>query len=65
MFAPGYPLGCDSTAPFINRTQPVWIRFVGTGGTTLPLQTPGMDLCGSQSTGWYDGAMPSTAGQNR
>ena len=62
VYAVGYALGCDNTAPFINRTTPVWIRFVGTGGTTLPLTTPGMNLCGSEGTGWYDGIMPS-AGQ--
>ncbi|CAF4417606.1 unnamed protein product, partial [Rotaria sp. Silwood2] len=61
--AVGYALGCDTTAPFINRTYPVWIRFIGTGGTELPLQTPGMNLCGSEGTGWYDGTMPSSTGQ--
>ncbi|CAF0863085.1 unnamed protein product [Rotaria sordida] len=60
--AAGYALGCDNTSPFINRTFPVWIRFIGTGGSTLPLQTPGMNLCGSEGTGWYDGTMPSSTG---
>ena len=63
MYASGYALGCDNTAPFMNRTSPVWIRFIGTGGTTLPLSTPGMNICGSESTGWYDGTMPSSTGQ--
>ncbi|CAF1031671.1 unnamed protein product [Adineta steineri] len=58
--APGYALGCDNTAPFLNRTAPVWIRFMGTGGTTLPLTPPGLNLCGSTGTGWYAGAMPSS-----
>jgi len=62
VYAAGYALGCDSTAPFTNRTNPVWIRFTGTGGTTLPLTTPGMNLCGSEGTGWYDGSMPSSSG---
>ena len=61
--APGYALGCDNTAPFTNLTSPVWIRFIGTGGSTLPLTTPGMDICGTQGTGWYDGDMPSSTGQ--
>jgi hypothetical protein len=60
--APGYALGCDNTSPFINRTFPVWIRFIGTGGTTLPLTTPGLNICGSQGTGWYYGAMPTSTG---
>jgi hypothetical protein len=58
--APGYALGCDNTAPFTNQSSPVWIRFVGTGGTTLPLTAPAMNLCGSAGTGWYDGTMPSS-----
>jgi hypothetical protein len=62
VYAAGYALGCDSTAPFTNRTNPVWIRFTGTGGTTLPLTTPGINLCGSVGTGWYDGSMPSSSG---
>jgi len=62
VYAAGYALGCDSTAPFTNRTNPVWIRFIGTGGTTLPLTTPGINLCGSVGTGWYDGSMPSSSG---
>ncbi|CAF0853859.1 unnamed protein product [Rotaria sp. Silwood1] len=61
--AAGYALGCDTTSPFINRTMPVWIRFIGTGGSTLPLATPGMNLCGSEGTGWYDGTMPSSTGE--
>ncbi len=57
--AAGYALGCDNAAPF-NQSNPIWIRFVGTGGTTLPLATPGMNLCGSTGTGWYNGVMPSS-----
>ncbi|CAF0877439.1 unnamed protein product [Adineta ricciae] len=61
--APGYALGCDNTAPFANQSSPAWIRFIGTGGTTLPLQTPGMNICGSEGTGWYYGTMPSITGE--
>lgn len=60
VFATGYPLNCDNTAPFSNRTSSVWIRFTGTGGTILPLTTPGMNICGSEGTGWYSGTMPSS-----
>lgn len=60
--APGYALGCDNTSPFINRTHPVWIRFEHPAGTMLPLTTPGMNVCGTEGTGWYDGVMPSSAG---
>ena len=62
MNAPGYALGCDNTPPF-NQSNPVWIRFIGTGGSTLPLTTPGLNICGSQGTGWYDGDMPSSSGE--
>ncbi|CAM4888700.1 unnamed protein product [Rotaria socialis] len=61
--APGYALGCDNTAPFSNQSIGVWIRFIGTGGSTLPLSSPGMNLCGSTGTGWYAGSMPSSTGQ--
>ncbi len=60
VFATGYALGCDNTAPFINRTTPIWSRFIGTGGTQLPLTTPGLNICGSVGTGWYSGVMPSS-----
>ncbi|CAM2729243.1 unnamed protein product, partial [Rotaria socialis] len=56
-------LGCDNTAPFSNQSIGVWIRFIGTGGSTLPLSSPGMNLCGSTGTGWYAGSMPSSTGQ--
>ncbi|CAF3870287.1 unnamed protein product [Rotaria magnacalcarata] len=61
--ASGYALGCDNTAPFSNQSIGVWIRFIGTGGSTLPLSSPGMNLCGSTGTGWYAGTMPSSTGQ--
>ncbi|CAF4937764.1 unnamed protein product, partial [Rotaria socialis] len=54
---------CDNTAPFSNQSIGVWIRFIGTGGSTLPLSSPGMNLCGSTGTGWYAGSMPSSTGQ--
>lgn len=62
VYAPGMALGCDNTWPFTNRTNPLWIRFEGPGGTMLPLTTPGMNVCGSEGTGWYDGAMPTSSG---
>ena len=60
--APGYALACDNTLPFLNRTTPIWIRFEGPGGTTLPLTTPGTNVCGTEGAGWYDGVMPTTTG---
>lgn len=60
--APGYALGCDTDFPFTNRTHPLWIRFAKPGGTQLPLTTPGMNICGSEGTGWYAGSMPTTIG---
>ena len=58
--AAGYALACDNTGYFANDSNPTWIRFTGSGGTTLPLATPGMNVCGSQGTGWYAGTMPSS-----
>ena len=62
VFAPGMALSCDNTQSFTNQTSAVWVRFEGTGGTMLPLTTPGMNVCGTEGTGWYDGAMPTTSG---
>jgi hypothetical protein len=61
--APGYALGCDNTPPFTNQSSPVWMRFEGTGGSTLPLAAPSINLCGTTGTGWYSGQMPASSGQ--
>ena len=55
-------MGCDNAAPFLNASNPIWIRFIGSGGTQLPLVTPGMQICGTEGTGYYAGTMP-LAGQ--
>ena len=39
-----------------------WIRFVGSGGTIIPLTSPGMYHCGGYLSGWYNGTLPTTAG---
>ncbi|CAF4143813.1 unnamed protein product [Rotaria sp. Silwood2] len=39
-----------------------WIRFVGTGGTIIPLTSPGANHCGAFRTGWFNGTLPSIVG---
>jgi len=53
---------CD-TGPLFNASNGgSWIRFVGTGGTTIPLTSPGMYHCGGFASGWFNGTLPTTVG---
>ncbi|CAF2105726.1 unnamed protein product, partial [Rotaria magnacalcarata] len=49
-------IGCDQST-FSSKGQ--WIRFIGSGGTLIPLSPPKIDGCGTRATGWYNGLMPS------
>ncbi len=53
------PYGCDVAGPF-NTTG--WFQFSGAGGTMLANCAVPANSCGTQSTGWYSGVYPSTAG---
>lgn len=38
---------------------PIWVRFVGTGGTQIPTSAAAMYRCGTSVAGWYSGEMPT------
>ncbi|CAF2570507.1 unnamed protein product [Rotaria sp. Silwood2] len=53
---------CDNGPLFNTNIGGRWIRFIGTGGTIIPLTSPGMNHCGAYLTGWFNGTLPSTVG---
>ncbi|CAF0829135.1 unnamed protein product [Adineta ricciae] len=53
---------CDQLEIFNATTHGSWIRFVGTGGTTIPLLPPVPPACGAYVVGWFNGTMPTTPG---
>jgi hypothetical protein len=53
---------CDSGPLFNTTNGGSWIRFVGTGGTMIPLASPGPYHCGGFLSGWFNGTLPTTVG---
>ena len=53
---------CDQLEIFNATAHGSWIRFVGTGGTTIPLSAPIPPACGAYVVGWFNGTMPTTPG---
>jgi hypothetical protein len=53
---------CDNGPLFNTSIGGRWIRFVGIGGTTMPLTSPGRNHCGAFLSGWFNGTLPSTIG---
>ncbi|CAF0795346.1 unnamed protein product [Rotaria sordida] len=53
---------CDTGSPFNTSNGGSWIRFIGTGGTTLSLVEPTTSQCGGYSGGWINGTLPTTVG---
>ena len=52
---------CDA-GPFFNTSiGGRWIRFVGTGGTMMPLTSVGSQHCGAYLTTWFNGTLPTTS----
>ncbi|CAF4889581.1 unnamed protein product, partial [Rotaria socialis] len=49
--------GCDSSS---FSSSGMWVRFTGSGGTTIPTYAPGPSVCGTDATGWYITEMPSS-----
>ncbi|CAF2130280.1 unnamed protein product [Rotaria magnacalcarata] len=49
--------GCDSSS---FSSSGMWVRFTGSGGTTIPTYAPGTSVCGTIATGWYASALPSS-----
>lgn len=51
---------CDNGEPFNSTDETgIWIRFVGEGGTKLPISSPGRNHCGANYTGWFNGILPT------
>ncbi|CAF3585967.1 unnamed protein product [Rotaria sp. Silwood1] len=53
---------CDNGPLFNTSIGGRWIRFIGTGGTTIPLTPPGIYHCGAFLAGWYNGTSSSIVG---
>jgi hypothetical protein len=54
----GYNIGCDNGPLFNTSNGGAWIRFVGTGGTTIPTTSPGYSRCGAYAAGWFNDTLP-------
>ncbi|CAF5066877.1 unnamed protein product, partial [Rotaria magnacalcarata] len=50
-------VGCDSSS---FSSSGMWVRFTGSGGTTIPTYAPGTSVCGTSATGWYASTVPSS-----
>ncbi|CAF3623185.1 unnamed protein product [Rotaria sp. Silwood1] len=53
---------CDNGSPFNASNDGSWIRFIGTGGTIIPLAAPAQGHCGAYVGGWFNGTLPTTVG---
>lgn len=53
---------CDDGQLFNSSSGGAWIRFVGTGGTTLASSPTDIGYCGAFLTGWYNATLPTTVG---
>ncbi|CAF3692411.1 unnamed protein product [Rotaria sp. Silwood1] len=51
---------CDNGSPFNASNGGSWIRFIGTGGTIIPLAAPAQGHCGAYVGGWFNGTLPTT-----
>ncbi|CAF3096970.1 unnamed protein product [Rotaria sp. Silwood2] len=51
---------CDNGVPFNTSNGGSWIRFIGTGGTTIPVTSPTKNHCGAYIGGWFNGTLPTT-----
>ena len=52
---------CDDGPLFNTSNGGAWIRFVGTGGTIIPLSSVGMNHCGAFLSSWFNGTLPTAA----
>lgn len=52
------PGQCDNGPIFNVSGGAAWIRFVGSGGTELPMSSPGINHCGAFLSGWYNDTLP-------
>jgi hypothetical protein len=58
-FTEGYNF-CDNNYLFNTSNGGAWIRFVGTGGTTIPTSSVDLNHCGAYLSGWYNSTLPVT-----
>lgn len=58
----GSSSSCDNGPLFNTSNGGAWIRFVGTGGTTLSSSPAGTGHCGGFSTAWYNTTLPTVVG---
>jgi hypothetical protein len=49
---------CDNGPLFNGSNGGAWIRFIGTGGTTIPTTSIGTNHCGAYLAGWYNNTLP-------
>ncbi|CAF5070199.1 unnamed protein product, partial [Rotaria sp. Silwood1] len=50
----------DDGPPFNTSNGGSRIRFIGTGGTIIPLTSLGMGHCSAYTEGWFNGTLPTT-----
>jgi hypothetical protein len=50
---------CDNGPLFNTNHGGAWIRFVGTGGTTIVTSPPGVQHCGGYLPGWSNDTLPT------
>ncbi|CAF3769860.1 unnamed protein product [Rotaria sp. Silwood1] len=50
---------CDNGPLFNTSIGGRWIRFMGTGGSIIPMTSPGINHCGAYLAGWFNGTLPS------
>ncbi|CAF1302458.1 unnamed protein product [Adineta ricciae] len=48
---------CDQN---IFSSTPIWVRFVGSGGSTIPTSAVAYHQCNTDAPGWYSGNIPIT-----
>lgn len=50
---------CDNGLFFNTTIGGRWIRFTGSGGTTIPNSSPGFNRCGAYMAGWSNSSPPA------
>ncbi|UJR31104.1 hypothetical protein I4U23_018612 [Adineta vaga] len=55
---------CDSGSLFNATSRGSWIRFIGTGGTTMAISPPGRSHCGGYISTWLNGTLPASPGSS-
>ena len=53
---------CDNSTIFNTINGGAWIRFIGSGGTMMPITGVSVNRCGGFLAGWYNGTVPTVPG---